>query len=180
MTRTLLHRVLRKRSAEPTPVLTESTVPVQTLLVDASFVQSFGIAGIGVAFKGGRVVCGEVVIAKTAHEAETLALLRAVEIASTYGQIKTRIFSDSTVAVQAANGKAKHPNCGAAAYDLQRRLAAASRVTVEWRSRDYVRSAHILARQTYKAWIAGTQGGVTWSPPNLPNRRIAAEAGGVA
>lgn len=137
----------------------------QVMAVDATYSHVRGIAGLGVVFKGGRVICAEVTPAESAGDAEVKALLRAAEIATKTKRFKTLILSDSTLAVAAAEGRYLD---GKAAQLLHEILTEHPRVRVEWRPRSFVKSAHILARQTLNAWAAAQgEDKFTWTVDEL-------------
>lgn len=129
----------------------------QVFLADASFDPVRGWTGIGVAFKGGRVICGDIAPAPNSAYAQALAVLRAIEIARKQPLMCTTIVTDSSDLVRALRSGAPEPVIfSGIVADIKIWLDRhGDQIRVIWKPRERVRSARILARQTYKAWIAG-------------------------
>lgn len=138
---------------------------VRYLVTDSFAKGDYGVAGIGVAFRGGRIVCGDIVEASDVLSAELLAVLRAVEIASRH-KGETVVYTDHTLTWELATG----PSCEGLQpliLTVQGWLRAHPNITLQLAPWEAIKSARIVARQTFKAWRCSFNDGVTWSAPDL-------------
>lgn len=124
-----------------------------------------GFAGLGIAFRGGRIICGDIVEAPDLLTAELLAVCRAVEIAAKVPGVASVIYTDHTGAFLSLTH-----GCSSVAARIRDLLRAhEGRITVELAPREATKAARIVARQTFKAWRCSFDEGVTWSAPETPS-----------
>jgi hypothetical protein len=140
------------------------------LVTDSYAKDQYGVAAIGVAFRGGRIVCGDIVEAPDLLAAELLAILRAVEITSRVRpkELPTVIYTDHQLACELANATTYRHGLQPLVHLLQDWLSALPNITVQLAPHEAVKSARIVARQTFKAWRCSFNEGVTWSPASIP------------
>lgn len=122
-----------------------------------------GVAGIGVAFRRGRVICGDIVEVHDLLGAELCAILRALEISSRCSWTKTVVGCDHELAVAMANDPVWVPRSPIAAA-IHKLLATHDYLSVEQADFEAIKPARILARQIFKAWKCSFNAGVTWDP----------------
>jgi ribonuclease HI len=136
------------------------------IVTDSYSKGDFEVAGIGVAYRGSRIICGDIVEASDLLGAELLAVLRAVEIASNHKACSSVIYTDHGFASElVGNGHSRYFNPLLA--EIHERLEQNPQISVEWMSWEGVQSARIVARQIFKAWRCSFNDGVTWRVPSL-------------
>jgi hypothetical protein len=140
------------------------------IVTDSYSKEDYGVSGIGVAFRGGRIICGDIVEAVDLECAELLAVLRAVEIASRFTETRSYIWTDleKLPGLIAGEGHASSFDAADVALQIGLWLDSYEFISVEVASWDCVRAARIVARQTFKAWRSAFTTGVTWEVPALP------------
>jgi hypothetical protein len=127
-----------------------------------------GVVGLGVAFRGGRIICGEIAEAPDLLGAELLAILRAVEISSKVTGVQTVVYSDHEDAVTMVNLGGWRSYVVVA--EIRRLLRACEgAIVVEFAPKGVVKAARLVARQTFKAWRCASTTGVTWGPEGGEN-----------
>jgi hypothetical protein len=138
------------------------------LVTDSYSKGDHGVAGIGVAFRGGRIICGDVVEAPDLVTAELLAVLRALEISAKARPIGgfSVVYTDHELAAQLLT----EPDWDTRlplAREIRGFLEAHKNLSVQHSSWECVKSARIVARQVFKAWECSFNRGVTWAPAQL-------------
>lgn len=121
-----------------------------------------GVAGIGVAFRSGRIICGDIVEAPDLLAGELLAILRAVGICSKAHPAAV-VYTDHELAAGMVNEPAwasHYPLVGV----IQKLLAESPGITVVCAPTGVTRAARIVAKQVFKAWKCSFNNGVTWGP----------------
>lgn len=141
-------------------------------VTDASHSDALGMAGIAICWKGGgEPVCSDVVSSVNANVAEALAVLRALKLSKEAGYKRVEVHTDCALIPRTiasmSNSEEGRPGGDQFFIAVCRDIRAMMKNRA-WKvshiERAAVRPAHIMSRQTLKAWKAGREDGKsTWS-----------------